>query len=306
MTEQRLDPETLAALLDGTLPPDERQRALDAVARSPDDHELLLLTARLGETLTTAEEREPKGSAAVRPPTPIRRYLTAAAGVLIAASVALALLRPSRSGGDGPLGLAGIPARAVATPGAGALDRAFAGWRENSWATRGDNQSEPRATGFLLGIYAAELEVAALARDTTVVRDRAARIVALLAALDGGGPAAFPYGGPDALLESSGGTRARHEAYVGARQVFSQAGWPDLGAWLEFARLGILSGRAPAVLTDPSAMAELERIRGALGRSEGDPAAAATLRALDTLRATDPASTRLPGMIDSLMARAVR
>src|SRR5471030_1427546 len=98
-----IDPETLAALLDGTLSADERSRVLATLARSDESHEDFLEAAALLKELNGDSEGEPLTSPPIdlrlslrRTPATWRRYALAAGIPALAAAGIVSIVIASK------------------------------------------------------------------------------------------------------------------------------------------------------------------------------------------------------------------
>lgn len=242
MSDHPIDPDTLAALLDGRLDAAERERVLAQLARDEASYEAFLeasavlrelegSSAAASPPAANAEPPPPlglvTGSAAAAAPAPVvarRRWpwkLPAAAGALLAAGVAGVLLMPR--GDADPL----AAARAVA--GAPAGD-----WTRPVWpAVRGEEEAlSPRARAFRAGVRLAQLEVAAARGDTGALATASLSLDRLARSVPGGAGAGRRI---DAAAQGSAATRDSLADEL--RAVLGEAAWLDLGAWSEAARL---------------------------------------------------------------------
>jgi hypothetical protein len=221
---ERLDPATLAALIDGRLQGAERDAALSRVAASPEDLEILADVVAVSRELDggvtdiqTFAERKRR-----RPP--LVKWLSAAAAVVIAAA-SIPMIRGSRApAADGFASL--VTLKGTLGP----------GWDAHSWAaTRGaDNDISESARGIRTGVLTSTFEVAAAHGDSTLA-DLASKIGALLANVPGAGNVVTQY----RLLATIHGAipvEQLRKARSGAREMVSKAAF-DEGAWLEAARI---------------------------------------------------------------------
>lgn len=311
MSDERIDPETLAAFLDGTASPEEREGVLRTLARSREAYASFIEASAI--------HRELAGEApAVAPAAPV-----AATTAPLAASV-----EPTRSSAretakarwfrqwyvTPALLAAGIAAilivRAIAGPGtgqdmiqlaqatsltqergSGALARGVGDlWDQPPWSVvRG---SEPnlatRTAAVRSGARYAELEAAAQAADSTAVSRSSESLAQLLSTVEGAAPIAASV--RDLARSPEFGGRAQRAAIAGQlRSLLDAEDWFDLGVWAETARLAVAA--RDTVFFDPSgrAVLELRRILGshdATSTNDADWAPVVdALRPLDTGRA---------------------
>lgn len=281
MSSERIDPEQLAALLDGTLPAAERARVLEALARDPGE---------LSVFADAAHALDADGTAA-RPkaPLPFRRRKAGwlvAVPVLAAAAVALfVILPPERLAGGALLDLID-GARLVDTHGDGSLTaRLGLGWDAPGWSgSRGDAATlSPAARGFRLGDRVAALAVAHGAGDGGALRSLATDVALALQADPAAGPVAALFRNLAASTDLPTDDRLSRAA-AQARALVAEPVWFDLGSWTEAARLAT---RAPASgqLTDALAPAgrKIAAVLDRLGRAEATEAAAVLTRAVSLL-----------------------
>lgn len=266
---------SVAALLDGTLSPAEREELLERLARSPEEYEVLVEAAALQRDLE-AEDRGAEGD--VVPASPVAqpapppsvtalrprwRVPRAAVGLALAAGVAGVLLLP-RLGGRGLSAMALLEGDTlVSTPGDNSLRRELgANWIDAGLRrTRGGGGSvdDPHLE-FGIGVRLAQVEIAFGADDATAVKDAVRELNTLLADVTGGSAMAMDY---DSIEQRSvpGALGALEAERVRAREnlavLFEGSAWFELGLWAEQARLavranqaGFFSERAAQVLDD--------------------------------------------------------
>lgn len=288
MSEQRIDPERLAALMDGRV--DDAERAA-LIARLASDPELLAIYAdavaasaeATAPALTVSTATAPRRRSAVR-------WIALAAGVVLLVGIP-AILRRSAS----ETSTFGDPAQFVAL--LSPRDRGLpSDWNGTPWsATRSISiVASPSARAVRVGARIVDLELSSRRPDSA-----AALIAGDLAALVGDMPGAAPIAVTYLKLASGQtvdsatltATRAATAALVGAAGV-------DLGAWVESARIAAAAGDTafftrdsalPARLkqiSDPAATTAITTIRSALRAPSGidfatiRPALDALLRAL--------------------------
>jgi hypothetical protein len=294
LANEPIDPETLAALLDGTLDPAERERVLAQIAQSDESYELLIESGAITAELEGDEEREtPRPPLTILPPpsaepqepvprAPRRRAWMAVAPVLLAAAVVGVWLVSPRSTASTDLG-APLDAAARVAVARGGIGPAFG----NAWgasprprATRGANTSpEVRARAFALGARHALVEIALASGDTATARAEAEPVLEMVRRLGTGGVVAE---GVARRLSGSGDRDALlHDLrdVSGAPEIF------DAGVWSATARLAAAAGDVTFFESSGPSMQALSGVVDALSRTtereEPDVAAAsALLRAL--------------------------
>lgn len=281
MSSERIDPEQLAAFLDGTLPAAERARVLEALARDPEELSVFADAAHVLDAGGTAARSEA--------PLPFRRRNArwlVAVPVLAAAVALLVILPPERLPGGALLDLID-GARLVDTPADGSLAaRLGPGWDAPGWSgSRGDAGTlSPAARAFRLGDRVAALAVARGAGDRGALRSLAAEVALALQADPAAGPVAALFRNLAASADLPTDDRLTRAA-AQARALVAEPVWFDLGSWTEAARLAM---RAPASgqLTDAALAPVGRKIAAALkplGRAEATKAAAVLARAVSLL-----------------------
>jgi hypothetical protein len=241
VTQPDIDPERLAALLDGRLPAAERRAVLDQLAASEPAAEAYV------DALAVLSELEPAKNAADPRPTgtpserlrwrvPPKRWLAIAAllaGVALAPSLMTRLRRSDQTD----------PTRVVALLATrnGGLP---AGWDRGPWSSvRGAGQPlTSSARAVRLGARLVDLELAVRGRDSAIA-DIARDISDLLEALPASGPIAAVYrdigqraGAPSDDLKPL--LRPAGNAAVGLVDPKPA----QLGAWVEAARIAAVRG----------------------------------------------------------------
>ena len=270
MSTERIDPEVLAAFLEGKLEPAERQRVLRVVAENPEEYEVFADAARV------QAELEGTGVASVvdlRTRTPRRRWAIAIPA-LIAAGLATLAIWPWVSGKAGlsPIALAG-PLHIVDVPGDGSLARRLGtAWDQPGWSiTRGGASDviEP-ARAFRLGVRATDVELALGARDSLAARTVGTELAELATGIEGGAAAAELYRG--IIARGAAAPAAERRAAVEAlRGLLQQSVWFDLGAWIEAARIAVTAGRLEFVRDRIAALQRLKTSLGARPEAERGP-----------------------------------
>ena len=224
MTTPDVDAARIAALIDGRLPPDERQKVLAAIDASPDLREVyadaLAATADNAQSSATSRRRT------VPSFTPLQWVgIAAAAAVVIAVTP---LLRRQ-------LGSSGLPATGVMIASLPVVDDSLAYLFDQSVfsATRGNAENlTATARGIRVGAAIASYELQRRRADTTASA-AALRVATLLEGFPGGALAANAYRGL-AAPTSGAGTSAESAAALASQVVGDRI--LRLGAWLEGAR----------------------------------------------------------------------
>lgn len=303
MSRERLDDETLAAFLDGTLTPDERARVVQSLDADPEAYAEFLEAARIAASVSgvaTADEagptlvNDPPGRAPVEPAKRKgwSRSILAAVPLLAAAGIAGVIFWPRGSAGPDTIALM-QGTRLATVQGEGSVSAALGeSWDQPGWSVvRGsDVGSATPGTSARIGARVAQLEFAAGASDTVAYRRVQGSIAELLSAVEGAGPIAVRL--PQLQLQDSEGraTLARQ-----LREVTGELTAFDVGAWLETARLAALNGRSDFLATNGPAIATLRALTDALDRA---PPAGNWSEILAQLR------TMTQGPLDAATARA--
>lgn len=314
MSGERVDDETLAAFIDGTLPPAERERVLHVLASDPEAYADFLESSRILAELeagaasgTVSADHGSRLAPEVAPangglPRRWPRVLSIAAPFLAAAGIAGILLFPGRSAAPDTIALMQGVTLARAT-GDGSVSRTLGeGWDQPGWSVvRGAESNASPGTAARIGARVAQLEYAAGARDSVAYRQVQLTIGALLAAVEGTGPIVA---GLAQLAISDSTGRARLASQL--RAVTGETSAFDIGAWLETARLAAMSGHDDYLAPDGAAVATLRALLTTLDRA---PPAGDWSVILSQLREIarqpgDPALTR--ARVDSAMAAIPR
>lgn len=261
MTHEPVDPEVVAALLDGTLPAAERDEALERLARSPGDFEAFAEAARILRDLEGEEEEGEADAAPPRPaapdPTPLplskpahRRFSGPKLWLPIAAGLAGALLLPRllRNPDQGvPLGLLD-GAALVASPGDGSLEAALGPeWDQPGWSVRrgGEVSLAEQRRAFRIGVRLADLEAALDAADGQGVARVAPEFLSLVGQIRASGAVVAQYEDIRAQAVRAGSPgrldTERERAAAGLGSLLSDSPWFEVGVWAGQARLATLS-----------------------------------------------------------------
>lgn len=239
MRGREIDPERLAALLDGRL--DERARAevLEHLAASEDDFDVFVDAVAVSGELEPSGETEgvtplrpgSRGGWAARPRT---RWLALAAAVAAIGLAPWLWMRAHAPASDDPARFAAaLEDRSAGLPN---------GWDSSPWgATRGAGDPlTPEARAVRIGVRLTDLELEAQARDMAGTAAMAEEVARLLEEVPAAGPvaslyqeisrrASAPRGEVEPLLEEARGAAA---SVTGQDLV-------ELGAWAEAARVAM-------------------------------------------------------------------
>lgn len=276
-----VDPEVLAALLDGGLSAAERDEAFQRLSRSQGDYEALVEAIRIRRDLEADAQAAPAGPApapqkhAALPGRPRRRWPVGRAWWRLAAVIAGVLLVPrvlqEVRTAPTPLGLLD-GATLVQSPGDGTLAASLgAGWDQpegGPWR-RGGSPLPSLSQEFHSGMRLADLEVALDAGDVTAARRIAPELISLLAQSRVPGPLVADY----QRISARAHERSRHFADDRARaataltRYFHDSPSFGLGLWVEQARLATLANRAG--FFDARATRALEPLVDRLARQQG-------------------------------------
>ena len=303
MRNDPVDPETLAALLDGRLTGDERARVLARLAKSEREYEELLETAALVADLNANPAIVPvprQPAVALVRDTPLvaergRRWRSPAliGPIIVAASLAVVLVLRTKAQGAPDAALFAVIESAAGT------ERVPADWPR----TRGTRDAiGPEAAAFRLGASFTDLDLAIAAKDSASARAIASEIADLAATIPSAGATvvrvrALGDGGLSGPLSSSD---ERRKLADNLRTLNANAAWFDLGAWVQAARHAAHAGRAEFFLSDGPAIAELNRVLAAVEKSP--PKAAALQMTLQRLRTAKPGAVRTPADVGAMSA----
>lgn len=259
MSDQRLDAERLAMLLDGELSAEERERLMAEIAADPDAAaELALASAGLRDSSGAAPgsmgaipasgradgSTDDLGDSVSSLPTRVRgggwrqwRPLLAAASMLVVAAIGAGIWQATRpSGLDATFGtIAGLrPAGAMPDD-----------WSDPPWArTRGPGATAPMpAVSAMIGARMADLEVAARQAPGRVP-SLAEAVSQLVRQVPGSGPARTRWDA--AVAESARNAEWLVDGRAAVEPLIEPAPY-ELGAVLEGIRLALLAGDDAAV-----------------------------------------------------------
>lgn len=315
--EVPVDPEALAALLDGTLPAHERDEVLERLARSPGDYEAFVEAASVLRDLEDESGAAPVPAAPPPPPStaspPVREIRPARRGLPgaklwlpLAAVLAGVLVVPRLLADPAPLEL--LDGRTlVPTPGDGSLAALGQEWSQPGWSVkRGSGRSlVEQHRDFRIGVRLAELDVAFEARDAQAVRRVEPELISLLSQVEASGLVLDEY---RQIRERAsrqgpgGGEEERARALANLSAFLQDSPWFGLGIWLEQARLAALANQ-PRFFT-ASASGALEKLTDRVAGQQGEDAPIVQrLRSLRGLvdavprHGLGPVRSALPGII---------
>jgi hypothetical protein len=293
VTDKRLDDETLAAFLDGTLPAADRASVVHTLANNPQAYEEFLDAAAIAALVRESSDIRVVHA---RRPRRWQRTVMLAGPVLVAAGIAaIFVARDSRAGDTIDLMQR---AQLASVSGAGSVDASLGGdWDQPNWSVvRGAESSIASAgTAARVGARLAQLEYAASASDSVAWQRVAATLADLVTSIEGSGPASQQLRSGAMLDNDQRATLARQ-----LRKLSSSPSAFDLGAWLETARLATASGRLDYFRAGGDARASLRRVTAAVERDQPTwTVIISQLKALEN-EAADDSRVRL--RVDSAMA----
>ena len=314
MTEEdrRIPDETLAAFIDNALPVAERARVAAILATDHAQRDLLLTAASVSAdaaAATASPNATPWVIARTRVQEETRTTTTTSRSgillvlcpMLLAASL-VAFVYYGRSAPNAPRATPDafvlLSAAAVLhDSGANALERTYGThWDEPGWRVVRGGRGMELAAGVRarIGARAVELELAALARDTVAARRAATALESLLGAAPGAKPLMVQLQAQPIVAHDKRQQRnARLRTLSGDTAAF------DAGAWLESARIALLSNRADFLAPDGAARYALRRVIWAVSSSRD---AADWPEAIDALKALDATSTADVSTLRQLVA----
>jgi hypothetical protein len=240
MPNESIDPETMAAFLDGTLSAEERARVLERIATSSDLYEEFLDASAIAADVNATEA---PGPAPAKAPAPIvgpsarqRSRWLVFGPLLLAAGLAAALITPRVVHQSNIADADPIERLASTLTGSTGAASFGAGWNTPAWsATRGAAEElSASARSFRDGVQFVDLVVARQIGDEQAAARSAGAIGQLLISTGGGGAVAAivrQFSRP----EQKTTTRTQTESAL--RQAESAPDWFDLGTWCETARL---------------------------------------------------------------------
>lgn len=282
----RVDPEVLAALLDGTLPAHERDEVLGRLARSPADYEAFV------EAVSVLRELEDESGAApvplappplslVPPPSPPAREIRPARRRLpgaklwlpLAAVLAGVMVVPRLLADPAPLEL--LDGRTlVLEPGDGSIESLGGEWNQPGWSVKrgGGAPYAEQHRDFRIGVRLAELDVALEAGDAQAVQRVEPELFSLFSQVSASGLAVDEYrrASERASRQGPGGEEERARALANLAALLRHSPWLGLGIWMEQARLAALA-KQPRFFT-ASASGALEKLTDRVAEQQGGDA----------------------------------
>jgi hypothetical protein len=288
MSKEPIDPNTLAAFLEGRLEPHERAALLERLAREPAAFETFAEAAAIERELagaTSDDAREATGTPDKFRPLKGRMPWRWALPLAAAAGIAALLIgRSLRRPDAAPLLLADA-ATLLAPAGAATLESALGpDWTEPAWTgTRGATSAlSPAQRAFRLGSRLVTLGLAADAGDAGAAQRAGLELREVLADVDGGAPLAARLDNiarsVDAAEPPAGAGMPALDDVASDLAALVPAVWLRTGAWLEQARLAARAGALDWFASEGPAIGELRRLIAALQSDPTVPARATATR----------------------------
>lgn len=271
MTTTHIDPELLAAFLDGTLSAQEREQVLRAIASSPAAYAEFSEAAGIRGALYEADHAPTVATQAVltlsestsRSPAPPRRWSRLAMpAALLAAAMTMVLVSRQTSVRGGSALLVAQSLRVAGATGSGALTRALgAGWDEPGWGNQrgSDDARQSPGRAFRVGVRFAQLEVAINAGDTIAVFRAKDLLQTLLRDTEGAAPLAREL---DELWRPVQNPARSGQGAIGTdlRNIVAEPDWFDLGVWCGAAQIAARAAQPAFFAPDGTPVAELARL----------------------------------------------
>jgi hypothetical protein len=299
-----VDPETLAALLDGKLSADERERVIARLAKSEREYEDLLETTALVSELnasptTGTAPASPPPVALVRDtpplsaPTPNWRRPGLIGPLIIAASLLVVMVLRTKVAPSAEASLFSVIESAAGT------ERIPADWPRTRGAT---DAITPEVLAFRLGALFTDLDLAFAARDSVAIRAVAAHLADLASTVTTGGTTVvrIRFLAGDGMSSAMSSPADRQTLGASLRTLTTKAAWFDLGAWAQAARHAAHAGRADFFLPDGPAIAELNRVLAGVNNSPSSDAAVNA--AVQRLRNAHVSAARTPADVGAMSA----
>jgi len=290
VSEERIDPETLAAFLEGALPAAERGRVMRIIAESPEAYSQFIEAAAVQRELAgnaspaVPAETSISRSIGDRPSVTRRRRAWYVAPFLVAAGIT-GLVVVRRIGNETtPGSIAFVQDTRLVRPGAGGVaTRLGESWDQPAWSVvrGGSTNLGDRARAFRAGVRYAELEVAAQAADSGAMTHLSESLAQTAGTIDAGAPLAAQFR-ELARSRTVAERAARARAAEQLRALSHASAWFDAGAWIETARLAIAANQLVLLAPSGNGIAELKRIVAVLESSPGQRAE--SLPVVDALR----------------------
>lgn len=294
-----MDLETIAAYIEGRLPPERMAEVAAHLARSPDDYQVYADAVSLRAELL----QNPGGAEAASARPAFRkwpqRWLYAGAASAAAVAALLLVTRAIEPGASQPLFLSAEELNVAGGPGS-LESRLGVGWASPPWSRmRGSGDGATVGpSAFRAGALSAHLLIAADANDEGAIRD-AARDLEAAPSIAAADPIVARIVEIATAADNTGQDESLTNAVASLRDVY-QRDWFDLGVWAEQARLSALAGET-AFFGNRAKQDELRSLRR---RLSGQPAATTVVTHIDSILITfdDPASVDL----ETVRSRLVR
>jgi hypothetical protein len=309
VSDERIDPETLAAFLEGGLAPAERERVMRALAESPEAY------ADFTEAAAVARDVDVTANTPLEPATVVpiqaakaRRTSWYVAPILLAAGIAAVVVVKRGAGVGANTGAAIMLAQAThVVPGpSGAVTTTLGeSWDQPPWsvARGGESGAGDAARAFRAGARYAEMEVAVRAADSAATTRLAETLARAAESVDAGGPIAAQL--RDVRVTTTAADRARVAARL--RSVLGASATFDAGVWTETARLSLLSNRLDFFGPENLPMTELRRLIMELEKSPSEASLADALRPIASGRNWSEAGKgELAAAIDAAIAAGAK
>jgi hypothetical protein len=327
LSNERIDPETLAAFLDGTLSASDRERLLRAAAQGGAVYEQLIeAQALLYDGVAGTEAIAPRVSVTAAPPAANRspgedpwwmRHAWKLGAILVAAGIAGIIFKrradlPNASPNASLT--AGTVQHVMALAAGANPDSAFGvGWDRIDWSiTRGRTQSvDDGVYAFRLGVRFVDLAVASSSNDTSARHALGQTLVALASGAETGSPVAARI---EALAAADQRPTVEEMSSIceDLRTLVNHPAAYDAAVWTESARAGARAKQATFFAPGGRPMRELKRIIAKLEELP-PPGPGPTAEVLQALKQVDEQSRTSPAdvsaiasMLDSTVARGGR
>jgi len=325
LSKERIDPETLAAFLDGTLSPRERERLLRVAAQGGEAYEELIEAQALLYDGVAGVETTPapvsvssdvplKDRFAMRTRWWSRGAVWTLGAFLAAASVAGIVVLQRRAASPDLSPTRGTVRHVMALAADTNPDSAFGtGWHQIDWSiTRGPAQSVSDGVyAFRLGVRFVDLAVALSSNDTSARRMLGETLVALASNAETGSSVAMRI---EAMAGADKRPTIEEVSSVGndLRSLVAHPAAYDAAVWTESARAGARANQPTFFARGGGPMRELKRVIAEL-EALPPPGPAPTAEVLQRLKQVDEQSRTSPAdvssiasMLDSAVARGGR
>lgn len=287
MSTPRIDPELLAAFLDGMATPAEREEVLSLIAGSREAYaefsEATAIRGALHGGVTSAafpvstSDQSPRETSAApaspvvaqtpahAPPAARNRLRFVVPIVLLAAAVLAIVVIPRSKRATAAVDVVAIAqaTRVTGATGAGSVVKTIGQqWDAPGWTvTRGAGTETQAITarGFRTGLRLAQLQVAINAGDSLAAAGAKAQAQSLLGDIDGSGPLSQ-------ALDHIGAASAPGELTAlasGVRALLGERAWFDLGVWIGAAQVAAAGDQRAFFVPDGAAVGSLRGILAA-------------------------------------------